>query len=192
MNDGRSIFLLHALMCAGLAAASGCASEEFHRVETLPEGIQINDVASGMAKTSHTSHVSDRYDAPYADVWAATLRVANRLKHQGVKPVMLVDQARGEIKLRETHIISNEEFDPDELRLRGWVDEFQFQVTALQDGRSKVMVARTVQGIPAFRVCGFVIDACDSGLEPEVSNGHMEDWILTQIEDDLARKPKAP
>ena len=189
MNDGKSISLLLALMCVGLAAASGCASEEFHRVETLPEGIQIDSMASGMTNKSHTSHVSDRYAAPYADVWAATVRVANRVKQQGVKPVMLVDQARGEIKLRETHVMTNtdQEFDPDELRLRGWVDEFQFTVTAMDDGRSKVMVARTVRGIPAFLVCGFVIAACQGGLEPEVSNGHMEDWILTQIEDDLAR-----
>lgn len=177
------------VICAGLLGAGGCASESFHRVEALPEGIQINSVASGFANKSHTSHVSDRYAAPYADVWAATLRVANRVKHQGIKPVMVVDQARGEIKLRETHEMRNtdQEYDPDELRLRGWVDEFQFQVIALDAGRTKVMVARTVRGIPAFQVCGFVIAACQSGLEPEVSNGHMEDWILTQIEDDLAR-----
>lgn len=173
----------------GLIAAGGCSDEKFHRVEQQPEGMQIDPVASGMTNKSHTSHVTDRYNASYADVWAATLRVANRVKQQGVKPVMLADQAKGEIKLRETRLMqrTDEEFDPDELRLRGWVEEFVFQVAAMSNGRCKVTVSRTVRGIPAFRVCGFVQAACASGLEPEVSNGHMEDWILTQIEDDLAR-----
>lgn len=182
--------LIPVLLCAGLVGAGGCGSESFHRTETQPQGMQIDAMASGLANTSHTSHVSDRYSAPYANVWEATLRVANRVKQQGVKPVLLADQTRGEIKLRESHVMRNtdQEFDPDELRLRGWVDEFQFQVGALPDGRTKVTVSRTVRGIPAFLVCGFVIAACQKGLEPEVSNGHMEDWILTQIEDDLARQ----
>jgi len=182
-------FLGRLAICLCLVGVSGCVSEQFERVEKLPEGMQVDALASGLSNRTHTSHISDRYAAPFAEVWESTLRVANRVKQQGVKPVLLADRAHGEIKLRETHVVpsTDEGYNPDELRLRGWVDEFRFQVTALSDTRTKVMVARTVRGIPAFRVCGFVQAACQGGLEPEVSNGHMEDWILTQIEDDLAR-----
>ena len=79
------------------------------------------------------------------------------------------------------------DYDPDELRLRGWIDEFRFQVTALSADRTKVTVARTVRGIPGFWICPYTLAACGKGYEPEVSNGKLEDWILTQIEDDLAR-----
>jgi hypothetical protein len=79
------------------------------------------------------------------------------------------------------------DFDPDDLRLRGWIDEFVFQVTALSANRTKVTVARTVRGIAAFRLCPYTLAACTKGYEPEVSNGKIEDWILTRIEDDLAQ-----
>ena len=178
-----------ALFFLTLGSLAGCGGDQFERVEQRPEGIQIDDVASGWASQSHTSHVSDRYNAPYATVWAATLRVAQRVEQLGVKPALRLDPARGEIAVRESRLMNQAEtdYDPDELRLRGWIDEFRFQVTALSADQTKVTVARTVRGIPSFRICPYTLAACDKGYEPEVSNGKLEDWILTQIEDDLAQ-----
>lgn len=173
-----------------LSCLGGCAGDQFERVEERPEGIQIDDVASGWASRSHASQVTDRYDAPYAAVWASTLRVAKQVEAMGVKPAVLVDPARGQIQVRESRVINQEDtdYDPDELRLRAWIDEFRFQVTALSDDRTKVTVSRTVRGIPGFRICAFVVAACGGGYEPEVSNGRIEDWILTQIDDDLPQR----
>ena len=178
-----------ALFSFSLGTQAGCAGDQFERVEQRPEGIQINDVASGWATRSYASQVSDRYDAPYAVVWTATLVVAKRVEQLGVKPAMRLDPAQGEIAVRESRLMNPAEtdYDPDELRLRGWIDEFRFQVTALSADQTKVTVARTVRGIPGFRICPYTLAACGKGYEPEVSNGKLEDWILTQIEDDLAR-----
>lgn len=172
-----------------LGPLAGCAADHFERVEEQPVGIEISDVASGMATRSYASHVSDRYNAPYATVWAAALRVARRVELMGSKPVLRVDPARGEIAIRENRVVRPDggDYDPDDLRLRGWIDEFLFQVTALSADRTKVTVARTVRGITAFRLCPYTLAACSSGYEPEVSNGKIEDWILTQIEDDLGQ-----
>jgi hypothetical protein len=178
-----------ALVLVALACAAGCAGEGFKRVEEQPVGIEINEVASGRASKSYASHVSDRYDAPYEAVWAAATRVARRVEQMGVRPVLRLDSTRGEIVVRENRVTRQDgsDYDPDDLRLEGWIDEFLFQVTALSADRTKVTVARTVRGIPRFRICPYTLAACARGYEPEVSNGMIEDWILTQIEDDLAR-----
>jgi len=177
------------LVLLSLGTRTGCAGDQFERVEQRPEGIQINDVASGWATRSYASEVSDRYDAPYAVVWDATLRMARRVENLGVKPALRLDPARGEIAVRESRLMNPAEtdYEPDELRLRGWIDEFRFQVTALSADQTKVTVARTVRGIPSFRICPYTLAACGKGYEPEVSNGKLEDWILTQIEDDLGQ-----
>ncbi len=179
-----------AWLCLGAAALAGCAGEQFERVEERPEGIQIEDIASGVVSRSHASEVTDRYDASYAVVWDSTVRVARRVEALGVEPVLRLDPAHGHISLRESHVMSQEEtdYDPDQLRLRGWIDEFQFQVTALSNDRTKVTVSRTVRGIPGFRLCAYVLSSCGNLFEPEVSNGKIEDWILTQIEDGLAQQ----
>jgi hypothetical protein len=178
-----------ALVLLALGSGVGCVGNGFERVEEQPAGIEINQVASGMASKSYASHVSDRYDAPYETVWAAATRVARRIQQMGVEPALRLDPTRGEIVVRENRVIrqGGGDYDPDDLRLEGWIDEFLFQVTALSPDRTKVTVARTVRGIPRFRICAYTLGACSKGYEPEVSNGKIEDWILTQIEDDLAQ-----
>src|SRR5579885_1620923 len=98
---------MHAGLTAGVVLIwagwlAGCAGGGFERVEQLPEGIQIDELASGWATRSHASSVTDRYDAPYPKVWAAAQRVAKAVEQLGVKPVMLSDAALGQIKIRET------------------------------------------------------------------------------------------
>jgi hypothetical protein len=184
-----SLALAWALVLGCALWLAGCASDQFERVQEMPEGIQIDAVASGWTNRSYASQVSDRYGAPYATVWAATLRVAKRVKQMGVKPAMILDPVHGQIQIRESRMMSQDaDYDPDGLRLRGWIDEFRFQVTVVSGDRTKVTVSRTVRGIPSFRICAYVMAACGGGYEPEVSNGKVEDWILTQIEDDLAQR----
>jgi len=49
-----------------------------------------------------------------------------------------------------------------------------------------VTVSRTVLGVPRFRFCLYVVAMCEIGTyEPEVSNGQIENWVLTQITDQL-------
>jgi hypothetical protein len=73
-------------------------------------------------------------------------------------------------------------------RLAGWKDEFLIQVIAISERRTTVTVSRTVLALPRFRFCIYVAAMCERGTyEPEVSNGRIENWVLTQITDELER-----
>jgi hypothetical protein len=172
-----------------LVACSG--QKRFQRVEELPRGPQINYAASSFYAEVRTSLLSNRYMAPYETVWAAARRVMQRLEQTGIKPKLSLDEEYGLIVLTVDHREEEAKtmFNPDPLRIRGWRDEFRVEVIRVTEDRTKVMVSRTVLGIPYERRCPERGTQCATPIfyEPEVSNEQIERWILTQIEDAVSK-----
>jgi len=183
-----------ALAASSLGLLAACSGEQrFQRVEQFPRGPQINYAASSFLTQVHTTHVSDRYTAPYAGVWAAAKRVVERLEKAWAKPTASVDEDMGVIVLTTDHREDEAKtmFNPDPLRIKGWRDEIRIKVIELYEDRTKVVVSRTVLGAPYDRRCPDRSLECAKPIiyEPEVSNGQIENWILTQIEDAIAKPP---
>lgn len=173
-------------------ALIGCtASHDVHRVEQPPSGMQIKELASATATQSHRSRVSTSYPASYDLVWDAALRVVPKLEKLGELPVSKYDKPHGRIEVRETHTTPQDgpQTSAEDLSFKGWKDDFLIEVRRVSDAETKVTVHRTVLGIPGFRACrghrGCIRPR--RAYEPEESNGEIEDWVLTQIQDELKR-----
>jgi hypothetical protein len=178
---------------ACLAVLTGCtARQEYHRVEQAPKGIQIDDLASARSGTPHRSRISNRYPAPYEQVWQAALAVVPKLEQLGELPVSKSDKATGRIEVRETHRTDQGEpqRSAEELAFRGWKDDFLIEIQALSADETQITVRRTVLGIPGFRACRGHRGCLHPrrGYEPEESNGEIEEWFLTQVENELGRR----
>lgn len=172
---------------------TACVTDpSFERVEAFPKGPQVNQAASAFSGGVHTSHISDRYAAPYEVVWDAAKRVIERVEQTGIRPTATFDHEKGVILLTEDHREDEAKTmdNPDTLRIKGWMDEFRIEVITLSSTQTKVIVSRKVLGIPIDRLCLNSPSVCRArtNYEPEVSNGRIEDWILTQIEDDVAKR----
>lgn len=170
----------------------------FERVEHFPAGIQIDTLASAWANRFQTSEISVELDVRYGEVWRATQIVARRLEKRVEKPELLIDEAAGTIKLTdEQPLYQNIAPDadgraqvrrPGGTRLAGWKDEFVIHVIGTSESRTRVTVSRAVLGMPRYQFCIYVAALCRIGtLEPEISNGQLENWILTQISDEIDR-----
>ena len=170
----------------------GCSSsEEFRRVEQAPAGMQINELGSATATQLRRSRVSNRYAASYEAVWDAAGRVVPKLEQLGELPVTRYDKPQGRIEVRETHTMRQDgpESTVEDLAFRGWKDDFVIEIRRVSDTVTKVTVHRTVLGIPGFRACrahrGCVRPR--RAYEPEESNGEIEEWFLTQVEEELKK-----
>jgi hypothetical protein len=175
-----------------LLGVTACAGKKrFERVEEFPTGPQINYAASSFFAGVRTSLLSDRYTAPYEVVWAEAKRVMEQLERIGVNPKLSLDEDYGLILLTMDH--RDEEaktmFNPDSLRIRGWRDEFRVEVIKISEDRTKVMVSRTVLGMPYEKRCPDRAEKCPKPIlyQPEVSNEKIESWILTKIQDGVAK-----
>jgi len=196
-NAGGLLFL----MLIGLSLPIACSpAGRFERVDHFPSGPQIDTFASAWLNRLHPSQVRKQFDARYEDVWETANMVARRLGVQVEKAAIFIDQDNGEIIITdELQIVRDTVPEPDDRsnlrrssgsRLGGWKDEFLIHVTSLSEKRTMVTVSRTVLGVPRFRFCLYVAAMCESDTyEPEVSNGQIENWVLTQINDALAKPP---
>jgi hypothetical protein len=155
--------------------------------------MQTKELASATSTKSHRSRVSIRYPASYETVWDATVRVVPKLEQLGELPVSKYDKTHGRIEVRETHTTPQDgpQSGVEDLSFKGWKDDFVIEVRRVSETETKVTVLRTVLGIPGFRACRGGHQGCvrpRRGYEPEESNGEIEYWVLTQIEDEL-KKP---
>lgn len=181
----------------GLSLPAACSNAiRFERVEHFPLGIQIDTFASAWENRLRPSQISEHFDARYADVWQAAKIVAWRLEKKTEKAETTFDEETGRIQItdeQQVHETASPEADdpghvrrPSGSKLSGWKDEFLIQVSAISERRTMVTVSRAVLGIPRFRFCFYVAAMCERGTyEPEVSNGQIENWVLTQITDEL-------
>lgn len=187
------------LVLVWLSLPTACSNTiRFERVEHFPSGIQIDTFASAWINRVHPSQVSEHFDARYADVWRAAKIVAGRLERKAEKAETTIDEEGGRIQITDDQEViqdvTSETGDHVTLRrsgasrLAGWKDEYQIQVVAISEGGTTVTVSRAVLALPRFRFCFYVAAMCERGkYEPEVSNGQIENWVLTQITDELER-----
>ena len=168
----------------------------YHRVEEFPEGMNTDQFASATHTRLHTTKVSNRYQASYSDVWEATIRVARKFeKHYG-KPILHINEKKGSVHFSDTNLFDRKKM-PDNVeteRLRGWKEQVSIKVRATKKDLTKVTVFRTVEGMvyfsPGQSATGIGVRTYRKYLEPEISNGELEDWFLTKIEDDVASSKK--
>ena len=168
----------------------------FERVEHFPAGMQIDTLSSAWVNGFHPSEISQQFDAPYSEVWEAAKLVAKRLELRVEKAELTVDEAAGKITVTDEQQMLEDVTPrtedrgqlrrPGGSRLGGWKDEFLVRVSPTPDGRIMVTVSRAVLGMPRYRFCIYVVALCQRGTyEPEISNGQIENWMLTQIADEV-------
>jgi hypothetical protein len=140
--------------------------------------------------------VSNRYQGNYSDVWEATIRVARKFeKHYG-KPILHINKKKGSIHFSDTNLFDRKKMpnNVETERLRGWKEQVKIKVRTLKKDLIKVTVFRTVEGMvyftPGTAAMGFGVRSYRKYLEPEVSNGELEDWFLTKIGDEVASPAK--
>jgi len=181
-------FFLVVLVLAGLPILSGCATlgnlsgigSSSERVEQFPEGKQVNILVGGLLSGLKDVNVETRvFDAPYNKVWSAAKLTAEKLDKVGKRPLVLVDEKNGRI--------SNGVINQNILIGLGggtWVDQFQIEVTSVLGSKTKVDVARKVVEKQFVTLAG-ARRGIEGNWKSQWSNGNIEKWILTQIEDQL-------
>lgn len=185
----------------GLAAAQvvfqfSCApSYHFERVEAYPGGLQIDELASAYLNKEKPSHVTLNVEAPYEQTWDAARKVAHQLKQidSASESTVTIDSDSGRIHIEQVHIpeevaavrAAGGPYPKNEVtyRLREWVSEFYIELTKVSPTNTKVTVSRDVLGVPSMRICAGTLGACRGMYEPEISNGRVENWVLTQLQD---------
>ncbi len=152
-------------------------SGQFTRVEAFPEGEQKNIlIGSFMSSVKDQNVVSHVYDAPYPTVWAKAKIVAQRFSKIGGRPLVAIDERTGRIQ--------NGRITQDATVGAGggaWLDEFLMEVTKQSDTQTEVLVGRKVvenEMNPA---------TLQRSWRAQWSNSEIENWLLTQIEDELKK-----
>ncbi|MGH9461126.1 MAG: hypothetical protein ACRD1X_07900 [Vicinamibacteria bacterium] len=171
-------------MLGGALIASSCAtSGENTRVETFPAGEQTNILIGGLMSGLKDTNVVERvYQAPYEKVWAAVKRVAERFDKVGGRPLVAIDEKNGRVQ--------NGNLTQDALIGLGggaWADQFVTEATAVSPSQTRVAVARRVVQKESTTLAGGR-RGVEGRWKSQWSNGQIESWLLTQIEDEL----KAP
>lgn len=182
VQRSRSLMLLFWL---GTTVASyGCASGGFARVEAFPDGEQTNILIGGLMSGIKDANVVERmYLAPYEKVWAAVKRVAEQFDKVGKRPLAAIDEKNGRIQ--------NGRLTQDTLLGLGggaWADEFVMEATAVSPDRTKVMVSRKVVEKQFVTRAG-AAKGVEGNWKSQWSNGQIENWLLTRIEDEISKKP---
>jgi hypothetical protein len=169
----KTAFLIIAM--ALLYSISALAQDkEFKRVEQYPKGDQIAVMSSTFLAGAINMHTEQNvYNAPYDKVWAATQRATQALSKVGGQSVVSTDEQSGRIQ--------NGKINQDDLVGRGsyqWADEFITEVTRLTSSMTRVTVSRKVVKKTQNLRNQYVWQTASS-------NGKIERWVLTQIEDEV-------
>jgi len=183
-------FLLVVLVLAGLPILSGCATlgnlsgigASSERVEKFPEGEQVNILIGGFFSVLKDINVETRvFDAPYDKVWPAAKLTAEKIDKVGKRPLVIVDEKNGRILngvINQNVLIG--------LSGGAWVDQFQIEVTSVLGNKTKVNVARKVVEKQFVTLAG-ARRGIEGNWKSQWSNGNIEKWILTQIEDQIKK-----
>jgi hypothetical protein len=143
---------------------------DYQRVEKFPEGREVTTWGSFMGELAGDKLVSRIYNTSYKDIWKAALKVSTELETRGRTPVFPLPD-RGQISIGA--------IDQNRLIGRGggaWMDTFAIQLVKLNDGQIRVTVLRKVLELPNTRQ-----------WRRAISNGKIERWVLTRIEDEVGR-----
>ena len=167
--------------CSLVFSQENSKQQKHFKVErAYPDGKQTSFGATlGNIWTNPNGVKTEKYIFPnsYDEVWSAAKRAAQGFARIGKRPLN-TDENRGRI--------SNSNID-DARNSSGliqttWVDEIITEVTQIDENNTKVAVSRKVLELQT--------DSKGNKLWANVaSNGKLERWILTQIEDEISKKP---
>ncbi len=184
------ILQLHSIIVIVFALIQGCATlgnisgveTSSARVEQFPKGEQVNTLIGGFFSGLKDVNVETRvFDTPYDKVWSAAKLTADKLDKIGKRPLVLIDEKNGRI--------SNGVITQNALIGFGggaWADQFQIEVTSISDNKIKVDVARKVVEKEFVTLAG-ARRGIEGNWKSQWSNGNIEKWILTQIEDQIKK-----
>jgi len=170
--------------CATLGDLSGIGTSS-ERVGQFPEGEQVNVLVGSMLSGLKDTNTETRvFAASYGQVWQAAIAAAERLDKIGKRPLTLADEKNGRISngvISESAAIG--------AGSGAWMDEFLIEVTSIPGDKTKVDVTRKVvaKEIVAFGTRPGTYGMSATQWKTRYSNGNIEKWILTQIEDHLKK-----
>lgn len=180
------------ISCAGPQQSSGDRAKQdrhFLRQEKFPTGDQVNFWIGGdLGGIKDTNTEEFVFNAPYKRVWSACKVVADRFDKVGKRPVINVNEKTGRIqigKIQEDEMIG--------VGTGAWLDEFMLEATEVPDSKTKVSITRKVVKLESFERKDYKrrVKTYEKKWRTQLSNGRIERWVLTQIEDELASAPKS-
>lgn len=163
-----TVMALITLFCFSSAAQK----KHFERVEKLPEGEQVRHSIGSFFGGIKDGNVEEfTFDAPYEVVWPAVKRVAETFAKTGKRPVTAIEEENGRI---QNGVITQNAFigaGPG-----AWLDLFLSEATQVSTTKTKVSIMRKVV---EKEITG------DREIKTQWSNGKLERYLLTQIEDEI-------
>jgi hypothetical protein len=160
---------LHSYLVAVLLLPGSVPPKHFDRVESFPKGANTSVVGSLVGGQGVTEY---DFDASLERVWNALQRVTSSPEMTMLRPIVSVDQQRHSV---QNGSLTRMALDEKE-RGGDFVDEFQTRATKLSDAQTRVTISRKLRRKIRGRW----------GVEK--TNGKIERWILSRIEDELQRE----
>ncbi len=150
---------------------SEAKDKHFKRVETFPTGNQtkwlLGSLLSGIKDYNIVQYT---FEAQYEIVWPVMKRVSQTFSKVGGRPVVAIDESTGRIQngmINQNGMIG--------MGSGAWMDEFLMEAKKL-DTKTTVVIARKIvqRGYTGSRE-----------WKTHCSNSKIENYLLTQIEDEL-------
>jgi hypothetical protein len=164
--------------CSIVSSQENTKQQKHFKVErAYPDGKQTSFGATlGNVWINPSGVKTEKYVFPnsYDEVWSAAKRAAEEFSRIGKRPIN-IEHDKGRISNSNIEDARNRE---SALIQTTWVDEIVTEVTQIDENHTKVAVSRKVFEIQT--------DARKNKVWANVaSNGKVERWILTQIEDEI-------
>ncbi|MDQ3648738.1 MAG: hypothetical protein M3458_00375 [Acidobacteriota bacterium] len=151
--------------------------KHFERVITFPDGKQTSYGGTVGAVWTNPNMIKIEqhlFAASYDKVWSAAKRATQEFAKMGRRPIV-IDEERGRISNSNVGDALNKEAT---LIATTWVDELKTEVTKIDKDNTKVTVTRKVYDVRTG-------NDGQKGGAAVLSNGKIERWLLTQIEDGI-------
>lgn len=149
-----------------------------NRIEQLPKGDQTKFLKAFFAMSPVEPEAYERkFSAPFKNVFSVMKIVAKKFEKEGKRKVVTVDAESG--KIQNGTITQDKTVG---LRSGSMLDEITMEATSIDKVSTNVSVTR--------RVVVYKYESGNRYWATEYSNGNIESWILTQIEDGLLKPGK--
>ncbi|MCG3134385.1 MAG: hypothetical protein HMLKMBBP_01691 [Planctomycetes bacterium] len=180
----RTLRLPLRLTLALLCLVSGaCGSTSFSRVTEFPTGKQEDALIGGLfAGIQDTATTSIDLPVPATTAWVAVRLVADDFAKIGGRTVTGIDE--NSMRIKNGNISQNAAIGGG---VGSWMDQFTTEVTATSPSTSRVSVTRKLVRLtqPTGVVGGHAV-AGRKEWQAVRSNGEIERWILTRVQDALS------
>lgn len=179
----KMFFLWSCVVALGLLGLKADAGESM-RVEEFPVGKQTDLWTSAILSGFELGNSAEKvYAYPHDKVWVAVKTASERLAKVGKRDIVSVDEKTGRIQ--------NGKISQDAalgMSTGAWLDEIFTEVVPVSQNETKVVVYRRVVQVILKRQRG----GYERQWRTAQSNGQIENWVLTQIEDQLVAMPTRP